>query len=198
MKILILGGFLGSGKTSVLMSLAHYIVDNSTSDSSTKVAIIENEIGETGIDDKFIRNDGYNVENLFSGCACCSLSGELMSAINNIEKNMNPEYLIIEATGVAFPGDIKEKIKDILKKDSKIIVICDSKRWKRLLNAMSNLIEGQLDFADNILINKIDLVEKDVVEAVKESITKFNSTAPLYEVAATNGIDNSIWNNILK
>lgn len=65
MKVLILSGFLGSGKTTALLKLAHYIVEHSESDSKYKIVILENEVGEVGIDDKLLRSDGYDVENLF-------------------------------------------------------------------------------------------------------------------------------------
>ena len=101
MRVIILGGFLGSGKTSVLLQLARYLVDNEkNSFSEVKVAIIENEIGDVGIDDKVIVNQGFSVTNLFAGCACCSLSGELVYNIKTIQKELNPEWLIIEATGI--------------------------------------------------------------------------------------------------
>lgn len=82
MKILILGGFLGSGKTSVLQQLAEYLVSREKEyHSEIKVAIVENEIGAIGIDDKVLKKAGFIVNNLFSGCACCSLTGELVASI---------------------------------------------------------------------------------------------------------------------
>ena len=70
MNLLILGGFLGSGKTTVLLQLAKYITGDHVKPGETKVAIIENEIGEQGIDDKILKSGNYSVENLFAGCAC--------------------------------------------------------------------------------------------------------------------------------
>ena len=90
MNVLIFGGFLGSGKTTALMQLAKYIVRSSTSDKPNKVMILENEIGEVGIDDSFLRGGGFQVENLFAGCACCTVSGELVSAANSIKKEYDP------------------------------------------------------------------------------------------------------------
>ena len=67
MKVLILGGFLGSGKTSLLLQLAYYMTGHLSGDKKYQVVILENEIGEEGIDDKLLRGNGYQVENLFSG-----------------------------------------------------------------------------------------------------------------------------------
>ena len=75
MNVLILGGFLGSGKTTSLMQLAKYLVATSPAEKENKVMILENEIGQVGIDDEFLRSGGFQVSNLFSGCACCTVSG---------------------------------------------------------------------------------------------------------------------------
>ncbi len=70
--------------------------------------ILENEVGEEGIDDKLLRGNGYQVENLFSGCACCTLSGELLSTVSKIEKELQPDWLILETTGLAYPHLIQK------------------------------------------------------------------------------------------
>lgn len=108
MKVLILGGFLGSGKTSLLLQLAYYMTGHLSGDKKYQVVILENEIGEEGIDDKLLRGNGYQVENLFSGCACCTLSGELLSSVSNIEKQLQPQWLILETTGLAYPHLIQK------------------------------------------------------------------------------------------
>ena len=79
MKTLILSGFLGSGKTSTLLQLVRYIVEKSTSASQNKVMILENEVGEIGVDDVFLRSGGWEVDTLFSGGVCSTVSGELIS-----------------------------------------------------------------------------------------------------------------------
>ena len=115
MKIIILGGFLGSGKTSFLKKFAKYILEKEkTSGSKTKVVIIENEIGNVAIDNQILENENLNVRTLFSGCVCCTLQGELVSTIRELMKQEKPDWIIIESTGVAYPGSIKEKIQDIL------------------------------------------------------------------------------------
>lgn len=170
LKILILGGFLGSGKTTVLLQLARYLVDQSTSDSQNKVAIIENEIGQIGIDDKVLRNSGYTVTDIFSGCVCCSLSSDLISGIQEIEASTNPQWIIIEATGVAFPDKIAESLFASLGLESRIVTLVDAKRWQRIRVPLNNLIEGQLKDADLILLNKTDLVGEDELAAIEAEL----------------------------
>ncbi|MBF7097419.1 GTP-binding protein [Alkalibacter mobilis] len=141
MKILILGGFLGSGKTSILMQLAKYIVGDDLHHLS-KVVIVENEIGEISVDDKMISSGGYEVANIFSGCVCCTMSGELILGLHKIINDLDPEIIIMEATGVAYPHNIRETIENSMN-DMECTVTCvtDAKRWLRLLRAYSHRIE---------------------------------------------------------
>ena len=197
MKVLIIGGFLGSGKTSMLLQLARYIVETSTSDSEYKVAIVENEIGEVGVDDVALRGLGLQVENLFAGCACCTMSGEVPNTIDKIRKELNPEWVILESTGVAYPLSIKETLFEALGIDSIIVGVVDAKRWHRLLIPMSQLLEGQLSDANSILINKIDLVDAETLESVMTSVREYNANAPLLPVCAEVKIDTAVWDTVL-
>lgn len=192
MKILILGGFLGSGKTSVLLQLAHYLVGQSSVDQKTRVAIIENEIGQIGIDDKVLRGNGYEVRDIFSGCVCCSLNSDLLSGIREIESSVDPDWLIIEATGVAFPDKIAESIFANLGFISQIVTIVDASRWKRIRIPLEYLIEGQLSDAHLILINKTDLVDESELAVVENDLRKLGLRAALYRISGIKPIDEQL------
>ena len=197
MHIIILGGFLGSGKTSVLLQLARYLVDKENGTSSqVKVAIIENEIGDVGIDDKVLVNEGFSVSNLFAGCACCSLSGELVYSIKTIEKELNPEWLIIEATGVAHPGSMQQTLKNGPGWPSYIITIVDAKRWKRIARAMETLVIGQLEDSSKVLVNKTDLVDSEELAQVKESVHGFNQGVEILFTNAKEALPADLWKKI--
>lgn len=189
MKILILGGFLGSGKTSVLLQLAHYLVEQSSAYEKTRVAIIENEIGQIGIDDKVLRGNGYEVRDIFSGCVCCSLNSDLLSGAREIKSSVDPEWLIIEATGVAFPDKIAESLFTNLGIVSQNVTIVDASRWKRIRIPLENLIEGQLRGAHLILINKTDLVDESELMDVETELGKLNSGAAIYRINGIKPID---------
>jgi G3E family GTPase len=178
-KILLLGGFLGSGKTSILLQIARHIVSQSEEDRGTQVVIIENEIGDVGVDDKLLRSQGFEVRNLFSGCACCTSSGYLLSDIMRIQKEMNPRWIIIEATGVAYPSQIKETVESNLHVPVQVLAIADAYRWARLKRAMPSLLEEQLDGADMILLNKVDLIDEKTAEGIVEELKALNREAPI-------------------
>lgn len=197
MKIIILGGFLGSGKTSVVIQLAKYIIGD-TPENTTKVVILENEIGEVSIDDKVLRNSGYEVANIFSGCVCCTMSGELVIGLHNIIRDFSPELIIMEATGVAYPHNIRETIiKSMSDIDCFVTCVADAKRWKRLIRPMEMLLKDQLNAADVILINKVDMVDEETLVAVEASIKKFNDTAKFFKISAANKIDPTAFDAML-
>lgn len=197
MKVIILGGFLGSGKTSVLLQLAKHIVGDQPVDAA-KVVILENEIGEISVDDSLLKNNGYAVTNMFSGCVCCTMSGELILNLHKIRDDFNPELVIMEATGVAFPDNIRTTINQSLPElEVSVTCITDAKRWLRLLRPMELLLEGQLEAADIILINKIDLVDSPTLAAVEASIRTFNSRAEFFKISAAQAIDPIILGTIL-
>lgn len=197
MKVIILGGFLGSGKTSVVLQLAKHVIGDD-SENRTKVVILENEIGEVSIDDKILQNSGYEVANLFSGCVCCTMAGELVLGLHNIIRDFNPELIIMEATGVAYPDNIRKTINLSLPDlDCSITCVTDAKRWLRLLRPMEMLLEGQLDSAEVILINKIDKVDQDTLAMVENSIRTFNHNAQFFNISAAQTIDPIIFEAIL-
>jgi Putative GTPases (G3E family) len=197
MKVLIIGGFLGSGKTSAILQLARYIVRTAVTDSDYKVAILENEIGEVGVDDKVLKAGGYQVENLFAGCACCTMSGEVPFAVDRIQKDLSPEWLILEATGVAYPLSIKETLEGALGLECRICAVVDVGRWHKMLRPLGSLLGTQLSDADTILINKIDLADHETLESVKESVSSFNPTATLLSISAAADIDDAVWEDVL-
>lgn len=197
MKVLILGGFLGSGKTTLLLQMARYLVDSSRSGSAVKVVILENEVGREGIDDKLLRGNGFNVENLFNGCACCTLAGELVSAAYEIEKEYAPDWLIVETTGLAYPGLIQDNLAAGIKMESRVCTVVDVSRWKRLLNAMRELFVGQTERADVILMNKADLVSEDVLSAVEKDIREMNPSAVRIATAAVSHVEEQVWDVVL-
>jgi G3E family GTPase len=192
-----LGGFLGSGKTTVLLQLAEELVREGAGSSDVPVMIIENEIGEVGIDDKVLKNRGLQVKELFAGCACCTSGGSLIEDVHTIARDVRPTWLIIEATGVAYPKEIRNNLVNNCNEPVKIIAIADAARWQRLWNAMSQLLLAQLDGADIVLINKCDLAEPKVADDIATLIQTFNSAAEIRKISAASRLDGEVWSAIL-
>lgn len=167
MRVLIIGGFLGSGKTTLLLSIAKKL----TSVPCT-VAIIENEIGEIGIDGKYISQYGMEVQELYGGCICCSLNTNLRTALEKIGRKLNPDWILLEPTGAAIPNEIIKTVAvytDTVESYYTFILI-DPLRYEMLLKMMTPLLDAQIESADILLINKIDEIEKNKLDSVIESI----------------------------
>ena len=86
MELIIISGFLGSGKTTVLLSIVRDAVEK----YGKKVAIIENEVGQTGVDDQFLKEQGLDVREIYSGCICCSLRMDLIQTLLELEREHDP------------------------------------------------------------------------------------------------------------
>lgn len=196
MKILILGGFLGSGKTTLLLQMARDMAEHSTSESEHKVIILENEVGQDGIDDKLLGSSGFQVSSLFNGCICCTLSGEIIGAVVDIEKKYNPEWLIIETTGLAYPGLIRRNLQEAIGKDAFICTIVDVSRWKRFLIPMHELLKGQVECADLVLLNKADLVDAEVMDKVESDVHQFREGVPCIRTSGLAAVDPDICQKI--
>ncbi|MBO4353289.1 MAG: hypothetical protein J5818_07365 [Eggerthellaceae bacterium] len=180
--ILILGGFLGSGKTTLLLKLADYMKQRSQ--SKIPVAIIENEIGEVGIDDDSATSAGYEVTSIVSGCACCTLKVELISAIRQIADDLSPDLIVVEATGVAIPDDIAANIVRYTGADVAICTLIDASRWRRIHVALQHLLDQQLTSADVVCVNKCDLVGEAELAFIDETLEEFAPTSDILHVSA--------------
>jgi G3E family GTPase len=195
--IIILGGFLGSGKTTILLDLAKYLTGVQGQVQKTKVVIIENEISEAGMDSRLFEKD-YRVKNLFSGCACCTYSGEFETALKTVIREFDPEWVIVEATGLAYPDAIKTLVLKSTGIEPHMLTVVDAKRWFRLRAAMPQFVEGQLQEAEIVLVNKVDMVGETETEKVVDSITALQSSAQLYKTTANKGLSEAFWGEILQ
>jgi len=173
MKVLIVGGFLGSGKTSLVEEIARYIAGRRKNPECIEVVIIENEIGDISIDEPFLKTTGVEIKNLFAGCACCTLSGEAADLLNMLKKDLNPQWVILELSGAALPVNITQ-MTEKLQIETHICVLVDASRWERIHIPLGKLLRDQLEMADIVLLNKIDLLKEEDIEVIGQSIKNKN------------------------
>lgn len=186
MRLIILGGFLGTGKTSVLMPVARQIVEEAGGGDKTRVAIIENEIGQVGIDTAFTEGNGFTTTELFNGCVCCTLAASLMDSLCQLEKEVNPEWVILETTGLARPHDIAESVKRYYDENmnTAVCITVDVNRWGRLKKVVGELLYEQVQNADYVFLNKIDLAAPETIQEVRAEIQDLTKGS-VYEVSAS-------------
>ncbi len=176
-KTLIITGFLGAGKT----TLINNILD---SFENKKIAIIENEFSELGIDSNLIKSSNDNLYELNNGCICCTMNGELQGVLGEIVSNKeNFDYLIIETTGVADPAPIVESffsnpnLVDEFEIDS-VITLVDSKHFLKQIDRDFE-VKKQIAFGDLIILNKTDLVDQNELILIEKKIKSINLGANL-------------------
>jgi G3E family GTPase len=187
------------------LSLAEYISSRfaaAARDSvsgGTAVAIIENEIGDVGIDNLIVESTGYKVRSLFSGCICCTLVSDLTLCVNDLAEKYKPSYIIIEATGLAYPDNIVETIRKYSPACTGIIsiVLVDAERWEENREALDLMVSRQLRDADIVLLNKTDTVTDEVKDAILTELAATNPASRLFAVSARNDSLSAIWETVI-
>jgi G3E family GTPase len=168
----VITGPLGSGKTTLL----RHILDTVTK----KIAILMNEFGEISIDAKIIEGKNVQMADLGGGCVCCSLLGEFEAAVNEIIDTVDPDYIVVETTGVAEPDALVFDIQESLTKvrlDGVVTVIDADAMVKYPQVGHTSRI--QIEAADTIILNKVDLVSESELKAIEEKLHKFNEVASI-------------------
>lgn len=180
-------GFLGSGKTTFINNILH-------GDHGKKIAVIENEFGEVGIDDEILKGGEDLFVEMNNGCICCSMKGDFVDSLSKLLKNTKEfEQIVIEATGMANPGPIIEtffsspELKESFYLDS-VVGLVDCAHYEINLEKFDEdeevAFHDQIAFSESLLLNKIDLVSNEQVDKIKKSILENNPNANFFE--ATN------------
>ncbi len=198
MKLILFSGFLGAGKTTLILSLAKMLSEGKK-EGKPRLVIIENEIGKVGIDNKLLSAGGFEVKELLAGCICCTLKVDLMNTLRYISEEIDPEYVIFEPTGMAEPGSLLQTIVsyDYDIADMNIITVVDASRFFKYIDVSPYVATGQLKSAGNVIINKCDLVEEAVLDDIVDSIREYNTDARIFQLSATGHIDQQLWQQIL-
>ena len=172
--ITIITGYLGAGKTTLLRN----ILDN----ADQKLAVIMNEFGEINIDGKILKGKNVDMVELQGGCVCCSLTGEFEAAVKEIIEKAKPDAIVVETTGVAEPDAVVVDIQDNLPelRLDAVITVADADAIMRF-PTIGHTGKMQLEIADIILLNKIDLVEEAQLKEVENKIKSINKNAIIFK-----------------
>lgn len=175
--VTVLTGFLGAGKTTLLNHIL-------TAQHGKKIAVIENEFGEIGVDQDLVINAEEEIFEMNNGCICCTVRGDLIRILGNLMKRRDKfDYILIETTGMADPGPVAQTFfmdDEVQAKTTidGIVTLVDAKHV--MLHWDSHEVQEQIAFADVILLNKTDLVTPAELDALERRIKKMNAVARIH------------------
>jgi G3E family GTPase len=182
--VTVLTGYLGAGKTTLLNRIL-------SEDHGKKYAVIVNEFGEVGIDNDLIVGADEEVFEMNNGCVCCTVRGDLIRVLSGLMKRKGGfDAIVVETTGLADPGPVAQTFfvdDDVRAKTQldSVITVVDAMHLPLRL-ADSNEAVEQVAFADQIILNKTDLVTEAQLRDVEARIRRLNPLAPIHRAQRSN------------
>lgn len=184
-KIDIISGFLGAGKTTFIQKLINDLYP------WEKVVILENEFGKINIDEETLKRDGLQVKPIQAGCICCSKSNDLAKGIQEILSEYHPNRIIIEPTGIAKLSEVKKLLTEDIDKAYEIdhiITIVDAKNYYTRTMISKDFFEDQIRASEIIFLSKTNSMNIEQLLQVKQEIFKIHPFCLVVD---------EVWNNIL-
>ena len=181
--VTVLTGFLGAGKTTLLNRIL-------SEHHGKRIAVIENEFGEIGIDHELVIGTDEEIFEMNNGCICCTVRGDLIRILGNLMKRRDKfDYILVETTGLADPGPVAQtffmdsEMQSQLELDG-IVTVVDAKHiWQHIDE--SNEAKEQIAFGDVILLNKTDLVSPEELGKLEKRVRSINAMAKIYQTQST-------------
>ena len=176
---LIVSGFLGAGKT----TLVQHLLEQAQAEG-VRLAIVSNEFGDTGIDRALLDAGEEGFVELDGGCVCCRLSDALSETLEALLTQVRPDRLVLETSGVALPGEIviqfwRPPLSELIH-DEVVAVVVDAERFAAT-EELDETSESQVEAADLLLLNKRDLVSDEVATLCRERLNEMSGGRPVLE-----------------
>lgn len=183
-KLDIYGGLLGAGKTTLISQML------SCAYAGHKVAVIENEIGQVNLDAELLKGTHISVQEISSGCICCTVKGSFTEAIRLLVEKEHPEYILVEPSGVADLTDLAKACADAEQVElNRVIMVVNAGKQKKLLKVVGEFYRKQLRSTQMIYLNFTEKLSKEEVEEAKASLWEINPDfvmieTPLADISA--------------
>ena len=176
-KIDIFSGFLGAGKTTLIKKLIKEAFQGE------KIVLIENEFGEIGIDGGFMREAGIQVNELNSGCICCSLVGDFREALKKVVKTYHPDRILIEPSGVGKLSDVTRAVEGVGEtlpvSLNSFVTVADVNKVKMYMKNFGEFYDDQISHASCIILSRTGSADEKKVAAAVALIQEKNPTATI-------------------
>ena len=179
-KVDIYSGFLGAGKTTLIKKLIKEAY------AGERVVLIENEFGEIGIDGGFLSDAGIEITEMNSGCICCSLVGDFTEALGKVERELSPERIIIEPSGVGKLSDVVRAVKAVNSDNLSLnclAVVVDAGKCKMYMKNFGEFFNDQIEHASSVILSHIDVAKPGRAEEAISLIREHNRDAVIISTA---------------
>lgn len=174
MKTIIFSGFLGAGKTTLIKKLIKEAL------KGEKAVLIENEFGEIGVDGGFLKECGITINEINSGCICCSLVGDFTKALNKVISDYAPDLLLIEPSGVGKLSDIIKAVKEAVPNaDMTSVTVVDAGKAKIYAKNFGEFFKNQIQYADTVILSHTAGKSEKVVNTAIDIVRDLNMSATL-------------------
>lgn len=175
-QVVIISGFLGAGKTTLIRRLA------SLCWPGQKLALVENEFGEVGIDGAFLAQTGLAVRELTSGCICCSLAGDFTQALCELVSRFSPEIILIEPSGVAKLSEVLRSVQDAGLETACAVTVCDAELCRDYAESFGEFYLDQAKNADLMMLSHIAGTDRQHVSDCAQYLGALNPHADVLAV----------------
>ena len=176
-KVTIISGFLGAGKSTFIKNLIEEIY------KGQKVVLIENEFGEIGIDGGFLKDAGVQINEMNSGCICCSLVGDFGKALKQVSHDYAPDMIIIEPSGVGKLSDVIAAVENVKEEADleleNFITVADATKCKLYMKNFGEFYNNQIESASTIVLSRTQNMTEDKLEAAVALIREHNDKAAI-------------------
>ncbi len=175
-KIDIFSGFLGAGKTTLIKKLIKEGYQNE------KLVLIENEFGEIGIDGGFLKEAGIQINEMNSGCICCSLVGDFRQALNKVLEEYHPDRIIIEPSGVGKLSDVINAVRTVASEEvvlNSFVTVADASKCKIYMKNFGEFYNNQIESASTIILSRTQNVSDEKLNQVLELLRGHNQKAAI-------------------
>ena len=174
-KIDIISGFLGAGKTTFIKKM----IDEVYKDE--KIALIENEFGEIGIDGGFLKDSGVNITEMNSGCICCSLVGDFGRNLHEVIEKFHPDRILIEPSGVGKLSDVMKSVIDVEKEEdvklNGLVTVVNAAKASKQMKAFGEFFNNQIEYATTIVLSRTQNTAPEKLELCVKQMQELNPKA---------------------
>ena len=173
----IFSGFLGAGKTTLIRKLIEEAYDK-----DEKIVLIENEFGEIGVDSGFLRDTGVKINEMNSGCICCTLVGDFGKALNEVVESWSPDRILIEPSGVGKLSDVIIAVEDLHNDQIQLnglITVVDAKKCRVYLTNFGEFYKNQVEHANAIILSHVDGLSQEKLDRCIADLRALNPEAPM-------------------